>query len=49
MAKTTRNPPAAKKAQKGKAAGKGSDAKVSKAKVAAAKSVKKSAPERRLR
>jgi DnaK suppressor protein len=44
MAKTTRNPPAAKKAQKGKAAGKGSDAKVSKAKVAAAKSVKKSAP-----
>jgi DnaK suppressor protein len=44
MAKTKSSPSAAKKAPKGKAAGKGNEAKVSKAKVAPAKSAKKTAP-----
>jgi DnaK suppressor protein len=43
MAKTTRNSTAAKKASKGKAAGKGNEAKVSKAKAAAGKSAKTAA------
>lgn len=44
MAKTTRNSTAAKTVQKGKATGKGNEAKVSKAKVAATKPAKTSAP-----
>jgi DnaK suppressor protein len=44
MAKTTRNTTAAKKAVKGKAAGKSNEAKASKAKVAAPKSAKKAEP-----
>lgn len=44
MAKTTRNPTAAKNVHKGKAAGKGNEAKAGKAKAPAAKSAKTAAP-----